>query len=70
MVFNENIRRFQYQDTGHLWLDQALHSIVINFAHSIEMNELIILTLNLVVEISAFRMSGSYFVLDEEPENT
>lgn len=28
------------------------------------------LTLNLVVEISAFRMSGSYFVLDEEPENT
>lgn len=29
-----------------------------------------ILTLNLVVEISAFRMSGSYFVLDEEPENT
>lgn len=32
--------------------------------------ELRTLTLNLVVEISAFRMSGSYFVLDEEPENT
>lgn len=32
--------------------------------------ELSTLTLNLVVEISAFRMSGSYFVLDEEPENT
>lgn len=32
--------------------------------------ELRTLTLNLVVEISAFRISGSYFVLDEEPENT
>lgn len=46
------------------------YSIVINFAHRIQMNELSTLTLNLVVEISAFRMSGSYFVLDEEPENT
>lgn len=28
------------------------------------------LTLNRVVEISAFKISGSYLVLDEEPENT
>lgn len=28
------------------------------------------LTLTLVVEISAFKMSGSYFVLDDDPENT
>jgi hypothetical protein len=28
------------------------------------------LTLTLVVEISALRMSGSYLVLDEDPENT
>lgn len=28
------------------------------------------LTLNRVVEISAFKISGSYLVLDEDPENT
>lgn len=28
------------------------------------------LTLSLVVEISAFKISGSYLVLEEEPENT
>lgn len=28
------------------------------------------LTLNRVVEISAFKISGSYLVLDEDPEKT
>jgi hypothetical protein len=28
------------------------------------------LTLNCVVEISAFKISGSYLVLDEDPEKT